>query len=108
LATGETHSVREFIEECCKYLDIDLEWQGSGLDEIGVDKKTGKTIIAIDETFFRPAEVELLLGNPAKAKKVLNWVPKTTFKDLAKLMMESDLEESKKRAMVSKTNKKDN
>ena len=100
LATGETRSVREFVEECCKYLDMEIEWKGSGLDEVGVDKKTGKTIIRIDEKYFRPAEVELLLGNPAKAKKELGWVPKTTFKDLAKLMMQADLEASKETAIL--------
>jgi len=106
LATGETHSVREFIEECCKYLNIDIEWSGAGMDEVGIDKKTGKTIIRIDAQFFRPAEVELLLGNPAKAKKELGWTPKTTFKELAKLMMESDLEISKNKALIAAANKK--
>jgi GDPmannose 4,6-dehydratase len=106
LATGETHSVREFIEESCKYLDMDIKWEGSGLEEVGIDKKTGKTIIKIDKEFFRPAEVELLLGDPAKAKKELNWTPRTTFKDLAKMMMESDLQDSKNKALVEKANKK--
>lgn len=100
LATGETHTVREFIEECCEFLGIDLEWKETGLKEVGIDKKTGKTIIRIDEKYFRPAEVELLLGNPAKAKKELGWVPKTTFKVLAKLMMESDLKEAKRKAQI--------
>lgn len=106
LATGETHSVREFIEECCKYLDIDIEWKGIGMNEVGVDKKTGKEIIKIDAQFFRPAEVELLLGNPAKAQKELGWVPKTAFRELAKLMMESDLVISKNKAIVLAANKK--
>jgi len=106
LATGETHSVREFIEECCKYLSIDIEWKGAGMDEVGTDKKTGKTIIRIDAQFFRPAEVELLLGNPAKAKKELGWTPETTFKELAKLMMESDLEISKNKALIAAAKKK--
>lgn len=102
LATGETRSVREFVEECCKYLDMEIQWSGEGLKEVGVDKKTGKTIIKIDEKYFRPAEVDLLLGNPEKAKKELGWTPKTTFKDLAKLMMEADLVESKNKAKLAK------
>lgn len=90
IATGETRSVREFIEECCKHLDIDLEWQGEGVDEIGVDKKTCKTIIKIDPRYFRPTEVDILLGDPTKAKEKLGWHAKTKFKELAKLMVESD------------------
>lgn len=92
LATGEMHSVREFIEECCKILNIDLVWKGKGLKEVGINKKTKKTIIRIDSRYFRPAEVEQLLGDPAKAKKILKWTPKTTFKKLVKIMMEADLQ----------------
>ena len=91
LATGETHSVREFIEECAKMLKIDLHWKGKGLKEVGIDKKTKKTIIRIDKRYFRPAEVDLLLGDPTKAKKKLGWKPKTTFKQLVKIMLEDDL-----------------
>lgn len=91
VATGETHTVREFIEEAIKYTDFDLEWQGSGVEEKGIDKKTGKVIIDIDPRFFRPAEVDLLIGSPAKAKKVLGWEPKVNFPGLVKIMMEADL-----------------
>ena len=91
LATGETHSVREFVEECCKLLKIDLQWKGKGLKEVGIDKKTKKTIIKIDARYFRPAEVDKLLGDPTKAKKLLKWTPKTTFKELVKIMLEADL-----------------
>ena len=91
LATGEMHSVREFIEECCKILKIDLQWKGKGLKEVGIDKKTKKTIIRIDSRYFRPAEVEQLLGDASKAKKILKWKPKTTFKQLVQIMMEEDL-----------------
>ena len=91
LATGETHSVREFVEECCKLLKIDLIWKGKGLKEVGIDKKTKKTIIRIDARYFRPAEVDKLLGDPTKAKKFLKWTPKTTFKELVKIMLEADL-----------------
>lgn len=92
LATNETHSVREFIEETCKILDLDLKWQGKGINEKGIDKKTGKTIIEIDPIYFRPTEVDLLIGDPSKAKKLLKWTPKVTFKKLVKLMVEADLE----------------
>ena len=91
LATGEMHSVREFIQECCKILGIDLVWKGKGLKEVGIDKKTKKEIIRIDAKYFRPAEVDQLLGDPTKAKKILKWKPKTTFKQLVKIMLEEDL-----------------
>ncbi|EKD46386.1 MAG: hypothetical protein ACD_67C00251G0001 [uncultured bacterium] len=92
LATGEMHSVREFIEECCKILGINLQWKGKGEKEVGINKKTKKEIIRIDSKYFRPAEVEQLLGDPSKAKKLLKWTPKTTFKKLVKIMLEADLE----------------
>lgn len=95
LATGETHSVREFIEECAKLLGIDLQWKGKGLKEVGIDKKTKKTIIRIDKKYFRPAEVDLLLGDPTKAKKKLGWKPKTTFKQLVKIMLDEDMRNEK-------------
>lgn len=92
LATGETHSVREFLEECCKICGIDLQWKGKGKNEIGFDRKTKKTIIKIDPKYYRPAEVDLLLGDPGKAKKKLKWTPKTKFSQLVKIMMNADLE----------------
>lgn len=91
IATGETHSVREFVEEACKLLDMEIEWKGKGLDEKGIDKKTGKTIIEIDERYFRPTEVDLLLGDPSKAKKELKWEAKTKFKELVRKMVEYDM-----------------
>jgi len=90
LATGENHSVREFIEMAAEILEIDLVWQGEKLKEKGVDKKTGKTIIEIDERYFRPLEVNQLLGDYSKAKKKFDWEPKTKFKDLVKLMIEAE------------------
>jgi len=93
LATGETHSVREFVEETARYLDFDLVWKGKGINEKGIDKKSGKTIIEIDPKYFRPAEVDMLIGDPSKAKKKLDWKPTTKFKDLVKLMAEVDYEE---------------
>lgn len=95
LSTFETHSVREFIEESAKILGMKIKWSGSGLNEKGIDEKTGKTIIEIDPKYFRPAEVELLLGDNTKARKELGWKPKTSFKALVKLMVEEDLKREK-------------
>lgn len=92
IATGQTHSVREFIELAYKELGIDIEWHGSGVDEYGVDKANGKTIVKMDPQFYRPSEVDYLLGNAEKAKKVLNWTPKTSFHELLKIMIQADLE----------------
>ncbi len=95
LATNETHSVREFLELACQELGINLEWQGQGLDEKGLDQKTGETIIEIDKKYFRPAEVDLLIGNFKKAKENLGWSPKISFKKLVKEMIQADLENEK-------------
>jgi GDPmannose 4,6-dehydratase len=100
VATGETHTVREFVEEACKVLGMEIEWKGKGLKEKGIDKKTGKTIIEIDPRYFRPTEVDLLLGDPTKAKKRLGWEAKTKFKDLVKIMIESDLDTLKNNKVV--------
>lgn len=91
IATGETHTVREFVEEACKHLDIDLVWEGVGREEKGIDRKTGKVYVALDDHYLRPAEVDLLLGDITKAKEKLGWEPKVTFKDLVKLMVDFDL-----------------
>ena len=91
LATNETHAVREFIEETCKLLDFDLEWEGEGINEKGIDKKSGKTIIEIDPIYMRPAEVDILQGDYSKAKEKLGWKPKVKFKELVKIMVESEL-----------------
>lgn len=91
LATNKNHSVREFVEEACKVAGISLEWKGKGKTEKGIDRKTGKTIVAIDPRYFRPAEVDTLLGDYSKAKKQLGWQPKVEFKELVKIMMESDM-----------------
>lgn len=95
LATNETHTVREFIELAAKKLDFDLEWRGEGVEEEGVDKKTGEVIIKIDPKYFRPAEVDLLIGDYSKAKKLIGWEPKVTFKELVEIMVEADLKEEK-------------
>ncbi|MCM0082793.1 GDP-mannose 4,6-dehydratase [Geomonas sp. Red32] len=91
VATGETHSVREFAELVFGRLGMHLEWQGEGAHEKGIDIKTGKVVIEIDPRYFRPAEVDLLLGDPAKAKRVLKWEPKTTFQGLVEMMTDTDL-----------------
>lgn len=91
LATGKAHSVREFVELSAKLLHIDLLWKGQGVNEKGIDKKTGKTIIEIDPRYFRPAEVDILIGDPTKAKRILKWKAKTGFKELVKIMVATDL-----------------
>lgn len=95
LAMNETHTVREFCELSAKELDIDLIWQSMGVDEKGIDQKTGQTIIEIDPKYFRPAEVDLLIGDPTKAQTKLGWQPKTSFQELVKIMVQSDLEAEK-------------
>ena len=91
LATGEAHSVREFIELAFAQIGRKIAWEGVGTQERGIDAKSGKTLVAVDERYFRPTEVEFLLGDPSKAKAVLGWTPKTNFKDLVTEMVESDL-----------------
>lgn len=95
VATNETHSIREFVEVACQELGFEIEWQGEGMNEKGVDRKTGKTIVEVDERYFRPAEVDLLIGDPAKAKAKLGWVPKYSFHDLVKEMVQFDLDNEK-------------
>lgn len=92
IATGETHTVREFCELAFKEAGYEIEWQGTGIDEKGVDKATGKVLVEIDPKYFRPAEVDLLIGDNSKAQKVLGWKPKVTFQKLIKMMMAYDLE----------------
>ncbi len=96
LATGETHTVKEFVELAFKEAGIDLSWSGSGVDEKGINIKTGKTIVEVDPRYFRPTEVDLLLGDPSKAKKILGWKPKISFKELVSDMVVSDIEEAKR------------
>ena len=93
IATGEQHSVREFCELAFKEVGIELEWVDEGINEKGINKKTRETIIEIDSQYFRPAEVETLLGNPKRAKEILGWNPvKTSFEELIKIMIKHDLE----------------
>ncbi|GJL77325.1 MAG: GDP-mannose 4,6-dehydratase [Nitrospinaceae bacterium] len=91
LATGEQHNVREFIEEAFGLCKIKIKWQGSGVNEKGVDTATGRTLVEVDPAYFRPAEVETLIGDPKKAKEKLGWVHQTPFKELVRMMVEADL-----------------
>ncbi|GAB6440852.1 GDP-mannose 4,6-dehydratase [Bacillus luti] len=97
IATGEMHTVREFTTLAFKHVGIELEWVGEGVEEKGIDKETGKVLVAVDPKFFRPAEVEQLLGDPTKAKTLLGWNPtKTSFEDLVRIMVEEDMKKVEK------------
>ncbi|MDO9299350.1 GDP-mannose 4,6-dehydratase, partial [Bradyrhizobium sp.] len=91
LATGETRSVREFVELAFAEIGRGVEWRGKGVEETGVDKKSGKTVVRIDPTYFRPTEVDLLIGEASKARDKLGWQPKTTFAQLVSEMVAGDL-----------------
>jgi GDPmannose 4,6-dehydratase len=91
IATGETYTIREFVERCAKYIGIDIQWQGTGVDEKGIDAKTGKVIIEVDPKYFRPAEVELLVGDATKAKEKLGWQTKIKIDELVQIMMAHDI-----------------
>ncbi|EMR74121.1 GDP-mannose 4,6-dehydratase [Thermoplasmatales archaeon SCGC AB-539-N05] len=91
IATGETHSIREFVEESFKYVGIELEWRGRGRAEKGVDTKSKKTYVRVDPKYFRPTETDILVGNASKAKKKLGWAAKIKFKELVKIMLDADM-----------------
>lgn len=97
LATGETHSIREFCELAFKEIGVTIKWQGADVKEVGVDAKSDKVLIKINPAFFRPAEVDLLLGNPAKAEKILGWKRSTDFPGLVRLMVAHDLKTQTKK-----------
>jgi GDPmannose 4,6-dehydratase len=90
IATGETHSVRELVEVTAELVGIKIEWRGEGASEVGVDSATGKTIVEIDPYYFRPAEVDLLLGDPTKAQQKLGWFAKTSFRELIKIIFDAE------------------
>jgi GDPmannose 4,6-dehydratase len=96
LATGNTHTVREFIERSSQILGFDLVWEGEGIDSKGIDRKSGKTILEVSREFYRPAEVDLLVGDSSKARDILGWYPKTNFDKLVEIMIESDLKRAQK------------
>jgi len=92
IGTGEAHSVREFVEKAFSYVDIDIVWEGEGVDEIGIDKKNGKILVSIDPHYYRPTEVEALLSDPSLAQRKINWSPEVRFNELVEIMMKADLE----------------
>ena len=100
IATGVQYSVREFIEATAQRLGMHIEWSGSGTDEIGTDTVSGKVVVRIDPRYFRPAEVETLLGDPAKAKKQLGWEPQITFAELVDEMTAYDLKKAEQDLLI--------
>ena len=102
IATGETHEVREFVELAFKEVDIEIQWQGEGINEKGINKADGKVLVEVDSRYFRPTEVELLLGDPTKAKEKLGWEPKTTLQELCSMMVSEDLKSAKKDLLCEK------
>ena len=92
IATGEQHSVRDFVNETFKHYGVDIIWQGNGINEVGIDSSTGKILVSVNPKFFRPTEVDNLCGDASKANKILKWKPKVSFKELVKIMAESDKE----------------
>jgi GDPmannose 4,6-dehydratase len=95
IATGETHSVKEFCTLSFKHAGIILDWQGDGLNEIGRNSESGEILIKVDPKYFRPTEVELLIGNPAKAEQILGWRPEVKFSELVKIMTLADMKSLK-------------
>jgi GDPmannose 4,6-dehydratase len=100
IATGEQHSVRDFVEVAAKEIDIKIRWEGANENEVGFDVATGRRIVAVDPNYFRPTEVETLLGDPTKAKVKLGWVPSTSFHDLVSEMMREDLVDAKRDVLI--------
>ncbi|MGB4205305.1 MAG: GDP-mannose 4,6-dehydratase [Bacteroidales bacterium] len=97
LATNETHTVREFVEEAFKVLGDEIIWEGKGVNEKGILKSSGKQVVGIDPRYYRPTEVDFLLGDYSKAKRILGWEPKTTFKELVRIMVEADYKKAVER-----------
>ena len=95
LATNQTHTIRLFVEESFKVLGEEILWEGKGINEKGILKSTGKEVITIDPKYFRPTEVDLLIGDYTKAKNILGWEPKVKFKELVHIMVNSDFEKIK-------------
>ena len=102
IATGEHYSVREFIEIAAGQLDISIRWEGKGVDEKGIDQQTGKILVAVDPHYFRPTEVQDLLGDAGKAREKLGWEPRTSLTQLIAEMIEADMEEAKKDYLCQK------
>jgi GDPmannose 4,6-dehydratase len=102
IATGEQHSVREFVTSAGAQLGMRIEWHDSGVNERGVDAATGRTVVKIDERYFRPTEVDTLLGDASKARQRLGWQPETSFADLVKEMVSADLEAARRDALMAR------
>ncbi len=102
IATGEQHSVREFVEKAGAELGFEIRWQGTGVDEQGIDRKSGRVIVKVDPRYFRPTEVDTLLGDPSKARAKLGWRAETSFADLVREMTAADLEIAKRDALVAR------
>jgi len=100
IATGESHSVREFIEKAFKEVEIPIGWEGRGIDETGIDSETGKVLVQVDPSYFRPTEVDFLLGDSSKARKKLGWEPTVSFDTLVKKMVREDLKEAEKDQLI--------
>jgi GDPmannose 4,6-dehydratase len=98
IATGKTYTVRFFIEQAAKHVGYDIEWEGEGVNEIGKDKKTGKQIVAINPKYYRPTEVDILIGDASKAKEKLGWETKVEIDELIQIMMENDIKLAKNKA----------
>lgn len=101
LATGETHAVRTFVEAAFAEVDRKIEWRGQGVEETGIDRRSGRTLVRVDPAYFRPTEVDLLIGDASKARERLGWKPKTSFAQLVKEMVASDLAIAKREAAVA-------
>jgi GDPmannose 4,6-dehydratase len=95
VATGEQHSVREFVDIACKHFGFDIEWSGKGVEEVATIKGTGEILVKVNPDFYRPAEVDSLVGDPTYTKERIGWNPKYSFADLVKEMCDSDLEATK-------------
>ncbi|MDJ0738706.1 MAG: GDP-mannose 4,6-dehydratase [Gammaproteobacteria bacterium] len=102
IATGRQHSVREFVDVAAAHVDLRVRWEGKGLDQKGIDDETGRTIVEVDPRYFRPTEVETLLGDSSKAHEKLGWKPKITFEDMVREMMQADLELAQRDAMIER------
>jgi GDPmannose 4,6-dehydratase len=102
IATGEQHSVRDFVVLAGAHLGMEIEWQGKGTDEVGIDRKSGQRLVRVDSRYFRPTEVESLLGDATKAREKLGWRPEVTFEELVREMVEADLVQAKRDALISR------
>ena len=102
IATGKQFSVRDFVAAAGTLLDMKIEWKGDGVDEVGIDRRSGRTLVRVDPRYFRPTEVETLLGDATKARQKLGWTAEVAFPELVAEMVESDLDLAKRDALVAK------